>query len=153
MDRDDCSEPEYKLQHLIECKNAVETEYARECKTRGVDPGAKPLSGDDFMPVFCYLVAHSELSGLNGTISYLRDTTDGFGETGYYLTVLEAALTDIMACDLKQERLAHSRDQMDQLQKALEKTGFLRGGKISNQVFAGGQQMREATKKRLSRRP
>jgi len=155
FDQDDSTDPEYRLELLLESKNAVEAEYARESKSQGRDPGAKPLAADDYMPVFSYIVAHmgqSEDAGvnLNGVISFLRDCSSGTGETGYFLTMLEAALEHVMTLDIAKERIEHNKSQMEDLQKMLEKSGFLDGGKLSDSIFQG--QAREATKPRLKRR-
>jgi len=147
FDQDESTDPSYRLEILLEVKSAVESAYSRESRARGDDPGKKPLAADDFMPVFTYIVAYSEVPTLNSTIQYIRDVSGvASGEAGYFLCMLEAALTHVMTLNVATEKLQHNKKQMEDLQKMLEKSGFLEGGKFSNSIFTG-QAQREATKK------
>jgi len=150
FDQDDSTDPTQRLNLLLEAKCAVEAEYARECRARGVDPGSKPLAADDFMPVFTFLVVQAQAPNLNTTVMHIRDSGGcNSGEGAYYMVMLEAALTHVMTLDVATERLVHNKNQMEDLQKVLEKSGFLSGGKLSDAIFSG--ERREATRARTKR--
>eukprot|EP00457_Paulinella_chromatophora_P000490 gb/GEZN01000490.1/.p1 GENE.gb/GEZN01000490.1/~~gb/GEZN01000490.1/.p1 ORF type:complete len:1400 (-),score=358.34 gb/GEZN01000490.1/:111-3830(-) len=57
------------------------------------------VGADDFFPIWFHVLIHSAVPGLFRRMKYMTGVTDGeedFGETGYYLTCLEAALINVI---------------------------------------------------------
>ena len=81
---------------------AVERCYAAELRDRG--DKHKPLSADDMLPIFSWVVAHASVQSLYATTEYLRDITargfNQYGEAAYYLCVLEAAIYHLLTIKL-----------------------------------------------------
>ena len=96
--------PNQRLQILISVKRAIEITYEAECKERGVDPSKKPLSADEIMPIFSFVVVNSQVHALKAIQLYLYEIAasgvQGLGEAGYYLCVLEASIGHIIMMDM-----------------------------------------------------
>jgi hypothetical protein len=61
-------------------------------------PGCAVVSGDDFLPIFMYILVHSDLPDASLLHRYIQELADPVllnGQGGYYLTVFEAAVNDI----------------------------------------------------------
>ena len=57
---------------------------------------ARTLAGDEILPILCYIIAHADVVCLGVVVELMMGVCDPTvlnGESGYYLTVLHAALT------------------------------------------------------------
>ncbi|CAK4083208.1 unnamed protein product [Aphanomyces euteiches] len=81
--------PMDKLRKLLDAANTIHAVYQTE------HGGDKVLSGDDFLPIFIYVIVHSQLQNplvLLRVLHALSDPEKRLGESGYYLASYEAAL-------------------------------------------------------------
>ncbi|KAF0686290.1 Aste57867_21896 [Aphanomyces stellatus] len=85
--------PVDKLRKLLDAANAIHALYQLE---HGDD---KVLSGDDFLPIFIYVIVHAQLQNplvLLRVLNVLSDPEKRMGESGYYLASYEAALEHLV---------------------------------------------------------
>eukprot|EP01035_Chromulina_nebulosa_P018930 gene18930-24737_t len=62
----------------------------------------KPLGADEFLPIFIYIVVHSQINdliALNEELQALCDPDKKLSETGYYLATFEASIQHIIEFD------------------------------------------------------
>ncbi|OQR89721.1 hypothetical protein ACHHYP_06095 [Achlya hypogyna] len=98
-DADAMTLPLDKLRKLVEAALLVHIVFQEEHE------GAGALSGDDFLPVFIYVIVQSRLAHplvLLRTLNALSDPEKRRGQNGYYLASFEAALEHLAAPDCLQ---------------------------------------------------
>lgn len=106
---DNYSLPSEKAAVLVEVARCIYETHARE---HGVDAAAgsktssqkqpTPMAADDFLPIFIFVLARCRLRSVivaRHLISETMITALMIGETGYYATMLEAAIGYIAAFD------------------------------------------------------
>jgi len=112
--------PNQRLQILISVKKAIEITYESECKERGADPTKHPLSADEIMPIFTFVVVNSQVTSLKATQMYLYEIAasgcHGLGEAGYYLCVLEASVGHVLAMDMADAEQEYHRKAREALE-------------------------------------
>jgi hypothetical protein len=87
-DIDTYIEPHKKLNCILNCARAI-------YNTVRLEHGDVILSGDDFIPIFIYVVVNSAVKDLETVSQYLcflNDPDQLSGEGGYYLTVFSSTL-------------------------------------------------------------
>jgi len=109
----------------------VEREYHTGLLEQGIDPTTKPLAGDEILPIFVFLVASAATPSLRAVGGYLAAVSSPSlglfkrycnavltplqrvgGESGYYLCVLEAAVSHILSMEMDDvELVAATRQQ------------------------------------------
>lgn len=85
--------PSQKLDTLLHSVRGIYVEHMSRSQEEGVVP--EPLTGDDFLPVFCYVLCQSKIkqpTRLKNLLWALCHNDILRGEGGYYLTVFEASL-------------------------------------------------------------
>lgn len=88
--------PSDKLDVLVAAVKETHALYARE------HPKARALGGDDFLPIFMYVVAQAGVPNLWATKTLLAELCDPqrlLGEPGYCLTTLDAAVNFLVDVD------------------------------------------------------
>ncbi|RLO06645.1 hypothetical protein DYB28_016197, partial [Aphanomyces astaci] len=88
--------PVDKMRKLLECALTVHRTFQRE------HGHSQVLSGDDFLPIFIYVIVNADISNplvLLRVLNVLSDPEKRMGESGYYLASYEAALEHLMADD------------------------------------------------------
>ncbi|RQM28948.1 hypothetical protein B5M09_005236 [Aphanomyces astaci] len=86
--------PVDKMRKLLECALTVHRTFQRE------HGHSQVLSGDDFLPIFIYVIVNADMSNplvLLRVLNVLSDPEKRMGESGYYLASYEAALEHLMA--------------------------------------------------------
>jgi hypothetical protein len=116
--------PTDKLRTLLRAKDAVlatfSAEHPAEARADGKKAKARTLAGDDFQPIFIYMVAQCSLPELAPTCQLLWELCDPkelVGEGGYYLTQFESAVYFISSWQMTAEEEAGAQQQ-PQLQAA-----------------------------------
>ena len=93
--------PHDRLEALLAAAKHIPDLFIKE------HPGSdQPLGADDFLPIFIYVLARSqipELMALNEELQALCDSDKRMSETGYYLATLEASLQHIAEADVTVE--------------------------------------------------
>jgi len=117
--------PAHRLEMLLSVKKKIEMTYEAEAKERGMDPSKHPLSADEVMPIFTFVVANSQTYKLKAVQMYLYEIAangaGGMGEAGYYLCVLEAAIGHILSMDITEvEEKRHRQEQAERAQEQAE---------------------------------
>eukprot|EP00658_Telonema_sp_P-2_P070208 TRINITY_DN59795_c0_g1_i2.p1 TRINITY_DN59795_c0_g1~~TRINITY_DN59795_c0_g1_i2.p1 ORF type:complete len:406 (+),score=86.01 TRINITY_DN59795_c0_g1_i2:159-1376(+) len=96
--------PNMRLKILTYVKVAIERCYQAELIGQGKTADENPLSADDVLPIFAFIVANASVQSIFAITEYLRDitspTVNQFGETSYYQCVLEAAINHLLTLDL-----------------------------------------------------
>jgi len=96
--------PNMRLKILSYVKVAIERCYRAELQQQGKDPDKRPLSADDILPIFAYVVANANVSSIKAITEYLHDVTapgmSHHGEAAYYQCVLEAAIDHLLNVEL-----------------------------------------------------
>ncbi|RLN91740.1 hypothetical protein BBJ28_00015283 [Nothophytophthora sp. Chile5] len=107
---DNYSLPSEKAAVLVEVARCIYETHAREHggKSRRSEGGGgapkphTPMAADDFLPIFIFVLARCRLRSVivaRHLISETMITALMIGETGYYATMLEAAIGYVAACD------------------------------------------------------
>ena len=117
--------PSEQLASLVVAAGSVYTLFTAE------NTSGKFISGDDFLPIFIYVVVQSQLSKLDQMwhyMFYLADPVLLTGEGGYYLGVFEAAIHYIRNWFPEQMRVATPDKQLPVSPRAVPTTTCYPGG-------------------------
>ena len=85
----------HKLDMLLEAVKAIYVEHAINCQLKKPGKETDPLGGDDFLPIFVFVVCHAKLKAplfVRTLFWNLGSAATLRGEGGYYITVYEASL-------------------------------------------------------------
>jgi len=108
---DRCEIPTDKLSVILSTSRVI-SDIANLCKQKhGKEAGF--LSADEFLPVFMYVVCHSNVTNLERLFEYLYQLTDStqlYGEIGYYLTVLASTLQFFCYTDIQRDKIVQNRE-------------------------------------------
>eukprot|EP01121_Diplochlamys_sp_Union-15-3_P013691 TRINITY_DN4282_c0_g1_i2.p1 TRINITY_DN4282_c0_g1~~TRINITY_DN4282_c0_g1_i2.p1 ORF type:complete len:119 (-),score=14.98 TRINITY_DN4282_c0_g1_i2:68-424(-) len=103
------TEPHKILSCLLSTARSIQTTINAEQGKKGVALGA-----DDFLPIFIYVVANSEVENMEAISQYLwslADPEELTGQLGYYLTVFCSSLEFIKNTSLEEmERKVTSKE-------------------------------------------
>lgn len=92
--------PMHKLEYLVAAAKQVHFLFSEEQKIlSGGTATDKVLSGDDFLPIFIYIVAHSSVENIALSLEIMVQFCDPnvrLGEVGYYLACFEAATSHLL---------------------------------------------------------
>ena len=96
--------PNMRLKILSYVKVAIERCYRAELQQQGKDPDKRPLSADDILPIFAFVVANANVSNIKAITEYLHDVTapgiSHHAEAAYYQCVSEAATEHLSNVEL-----------------------------------------------------
>ena len=99
--------PSEKLHQLVQAANDIHLLYAKEHNNNKEEEESSNddmvLSGDDFLPIYIYVIVQCALPYLYSTLeclSCLCDPEKRLGESGYYLASFEAAIHHILSIDV-----------------------------------------------------
>ena len=84
------------MEALLSAAKAIYETHQRERVSAAGDGEASTLAGEEILPILCYVIAHTDvicLGVLAELMSTICDPNVLNGESGYYLTVLGAALS------------------------------------------------------------
>lgn len=102
--------PSQKLDTLLLSVRGIYVEHMCRSKEEGVVP--EPLTGDDFLPIFCYIICQSKIKQpltLKNLLWALCHNDVLRGEGGYYITVFEASLEYVKEQELIDPEYIESR--------------------------------------------
>lgn len=106
--------PSMRLNALVRSAKSIYAEFnadtllKQELNSEGQSSSATVLGADDFLPIFIYVLCQSELKhpSLNRDILWKLCHPDQLhGESGYYLTAYESALTYLETVSVDEDQL------------------------------------------------
>lgn len=99
---DNFSLPSEKAGVLVAVAQCIFETHAREHSTEGTGGGVSPMAADDFLPIFIFVLSRCHLRHVVLTQQVISETMAAhatLGETGYYATMLEAAVAYIASVE------------------------------------------------------
>jgi hypothetical protein len=126
--------PALKMDVLLRTAKAIYKTYVAEHAAQG--DAARFLAGDDFLPIFIYVICNSHASRLEMTAEYLYSLSNQghlSGEGGYYLTVFSSSLMFLKTHEWSQEELG-ARDNLPRMNSGRGGGGMASAG--GGSIFA-----------------
>jgi len=91
--------PDDILQCLLACAQAIYRSARENAVARASEHAYDEVGADSFLPIFIYVVIHSDLPHVHRTlhmVSQYSSESERMAESGYYVTCFEGAITYLM---------------------------------------------------------